>query len=127
MRIVLDTCALLYWTLEPTKLSDEAVRCLKEASEILVSSISIWEIGLKIKQQKLTIPMSAEAYADEIARVSRVRIVPVDSQNWLENVRLDWDHRDPADRTVVALANLNESQLVTSDRKILDFYSRAIW
>lgn len=46
---------------------------------------------------------------------------------WIANVELDREHRDLADRTIVALAQLAGARLVTSYRRILDFYSRAVW
>ncbi|MCY4545319.1 MAG: hypothetical protein OXD39_08780 [Gemmatimonadetes bacterium] len=51
----------------------------------------------------------------------------MDVWTWIGNLELDWDHRDPVDRTIVATAKLNKCLLVTSDTTILDYYSRAIW
>ena len=44
-----------------------------------------------------------------------------------KNLELDWDHKDPADRTIVATAMLLSSSLVTSDRMIKQFYAEAVW
>lgn len=59
--IVLDTSALLYWTLDPAKLSFNASRAIEEAEKVVVSSISVWEIALKVRRGKLTIllPMAS--------------------------------------------------------------------
>lgn len=73
------------------------------------------------------LPGSIREYARGLAEVERVTVRPVDTDTWLANVELDWEHRDPADRTIVALAQLASARLVTSDRLILDFYSRAVW
>jgi PIN domain nuclease of toxin-antitoxin system len=41
--------------------------------------------------------------------------------------RKEWEHRDPADRVVVAVAKRNQAAIITADRKIASFYSLVIW
>ncbi|MCK5735752.1 MAG: PIN domain-containing protein [Spirochaetaceae bacterium] len=43
--ILLDTNALLFIVLNQDKLTDTAMRAITDADELLVSSISIWEIA----------------------------------------------------------------------------------
>ncbi len=62
--VVLDTSALIYWTLDPDKLSDDAAAAIGSADRILVSSISIWEIGSKAKRGRLGLPLSIREYAE---------------------------------------------------------------
>ena len=124
--IVLDTSALLFWTLDPSALSAQAQQAIEQADKILVSSISIWEIGLKVKRGKLKIPITIDDYIERLNRVEKLDIISVDVQTWLANLELDWDHRDPADRTIVALAAQKECPLVTSDGVIANFYPRTI-
>lgn len=125
--IVLDTSALIFWTLDRKRLSEAAASAIAEADRIAVSSISIWEIGIKVNRGGLSIPMAVREFADRLIQVDRVEILPVDTATWLKNIELDWAHRDPADRTIVALASLHSCPLVTSDRAIREFYPEAIW
>ena len=125
--IVLDTSTLLFWTLDPTKLSQKAHEVIQGADRIMVSSISIWEIALKVKQQKLVLPLTIDDYADRLQRLKSLEILPVDVQTWLENLDLPWEHRDPAARTVVALASRFNCPLVTADRTMADYYPQTIW
>ena len=125
--VVLDTSALIFWTLDRDRLSDTAAAAIAEADRILVSSISIWEIGIKVNRGGLSIPLTVREFADRLIRVDRVELLPVDTATWLKNIELDWAHRDPADRTIVAVALLHSCPLVTSDRAIRNFYGNAIW
>ena len=125
--IVLDTSALLYWTLDPDNLSDKAGRVIAQADHLLVSSISIWEIGLKVKRGKLIIPLTIVDYVERLGRLDRLEIRSVDVQTWLDNLDLDWEQRDPADRTIVALAKRFDCELITSDTSMRDYYSLSIW
>ena len=102
--VVLDTSALVFWTLDPERLSKTAEQAIKKADRVCLSSISIWEIGVKSKKDKLDLPLSIRDYAENLGRIDRVEVLPVDVRTWIGNLELDWDHRDPADRTIVATA-----------------------
>jgi PIN domain nuclease of toxin-antitoxin system len=125
--IVLDTSALLYWTLDPDQLSPSARLAIEGADRLMVSAISIWEIGLKVKQSRLEIPLPFNEYVARLLRLESLEIFPVDVQNWLDNLELLWDHRDPADHTIVALAKRFGCALITSDRLIAQFYPETLW
>lgn len=125
--VVLDTSALIYWTLDPDRLSIKARKAIKESDKLLISSISVWEIGLKVKRGKLNIPYSIVEYSDRLHQLDRLEILPVDVSTWLENLALNWKHRDPADRTIVATARLLACSLVSSDKLIRMFYPETIW
>jgi PIN domain nuclease of toxin-antitoxin system len=125
--VVLDTAALLYWTLDPARLSDAAREAIDLTDRIVVSSISIWEIALKVKQRKLEIPLSISEYVNRVQQIDSLEILPVEVQTWLDNLELDWEHRDPADRTIVAIATRQACPLITSDKAMAEFYPQVIW
>ena len=125
--IVIDTATLLFWTLDRERLSDPAARAIEQADRIGVSSISIWEIGIKVGKGKLDLPLTVREFAGRLAQVDRVEILPVDAVTWINNLELDWDHRDPADRTVVAVAILHACPLVSPDAAIRAYHRQTIW
>ena len=125
--IVLDTSALIFWTLDPERLSQTAAQAISDADRIALSSISIWEIGIKVQKEKLSLPVSVQEFTEKLEQIDRLDILPVNVQTWLKNLALNWDHRDPADRTIVAPASLHACALVTSDPAIRAFYSQAVW
>ena len=130
MKIVLDTCALIWWSLDPDKLSTtakDACREMEKKKNGLVPSISIWEIAIKIKNKKLDLGVDLERYVATLKKSDVVQIIPIDEDIWLKSVSLDWTHRDPADRVVVALAEITQAAIITSDRQIKSFYSKVIW
>lgn len=130
MKIVLDTCALIWWSLDPDLLSASA-RNLCDVMEVqkngLVASISLWEIALKVKRGKLDLGIDLEIYINTLLRSDVISIIPIDVSLWIDSVNLNWSHKDPADRVVVALANKYQAQLITKDTIIKDFYDLTIW
>lgn len=125
--IVTDTATLLFWTLDRERLSHPAARAIADADRIGISSISIWEIGIKVSKGKLSIPLPIREFTDKLEQVDRVQILPVDVATWIKNLELDWEHRDPADRTVVATAILHACPLVTPDATIRAYHAQSIW
>jgi PIN domain nuclease of toxin-antitoxin system len=78
--VVLDTSALLFWTLDPARLSTKAERAIEQADRIVISSISVWEIALKVKRGKLEIPLTIPDYIERLQRLEALEILSVDVQ-----------------------------------------------
>jgi len=71
--------------------------------------------------------MPIDTYADKLTELSTLQILPVTDKIWLKNLGLEWEHRDPADRTIVATAMLHDCWIVTTDQTICDYYPRIFW
>jgi PIN domain nuclease of toxin-antitoxin system len=125
--VVLDTSAIIYWTLDQEKLSPAAAFAIEQAEKLLASSISVWEIAVKIKNNKLIIPLPIEEYAARLSKVDKLEFLDVDVPTWLASVALDWEHRDPADIVILATSKLLGLPLITSDRRISKYYTDTIW
>jgi PIN domain nuclease of toxin-antitoxin system len=128
--ICLDTHALLWWALDPEQLSAHAAEVLADMERRggCVSSISIWELGVKVQRGKLELGMGIDELARRIKESACVELVPVDTTVWLKSLALPWDHRDPADRVIVATALLRGVPLLTKDAVMRGFAGVAcVW
>lgn len=128
--IVLDTHALLWWALDPERLSPLAVEtCARmERDGGFASSISIWELATKVRRKKLVLPVSIEELVRRIGESAAVELLPVDTATWIRSSALEWDHRDPADRVIVATAQLKDLPLLTKDDSVRAFPGvRCVW
>ena len=125
--VVLDTSALLYWTLAPQRLTVPANDHIEQAEEVIILSVSLWEIALKHRKGALELPGTITDYRSRLAEVDRLRIRNLDEAPAVSGALLDWNHRDPADRWITALALELTAPLVTSDRTIRAYYSDAVW
>ena len=126
--VVLDTHALVWWTLDPDQLSLSAKQhCdVIASSGAIVSSISLWEIGIKVKRGHLDLGIDFDDYVRRLQFLKGLQIVPVEVEHWVENLKLQWDHRDPADRTIVATAKRYDLPLISKDDVVRAFYAKTI-
>ncbi len=126
--IVLDTCCLIWYTMgKDDDLSDKAKETIENTTEILVSTISFWEIGIKIKKKEIIFPISLENYIHRLKQADNIRFIPLDEDIIIKSLNLDWEHKDPADRFIVATAMQFEVPLITSDKIIKTYYSKTVW
>jgi PIN domain nuclease of toxin-antitoxin system len=85
------------------------------------SAISIWELGVKIQRGKLDLGIPIEEFARRLETSATIELLSVNTATWLRSLELSWDHRDPADRVIVATALLQGVPLVTADEEIHRF------
>lgn len=121
--ILLDTHVLLWWALDPDRLSSAAVASLQamERRGGFASAISIWELGIKVQRGKLDLGISIADFTRRIEKSGIIELLPVNAATWLRSLELAWDHRDPADRVIVATAILQDVPLLTADTELHRF------
>ena len=56
--MVLDTCAVLWLAFNRENISEETLNSIEKSNEIIISTMSFWEIGIKIEKKKIAIPLS---------------------------------------------------------------------
>lgn len=130
--IVLDTHTLLWWVNGDALLSKKARTAIERErgnGDIVVSSISAWEISLLVKRERLSFSMDVESWLATVSDIEALRFVPVDTEIALKAVELPGEfHKDPADRMIVATARTLAAPLITKDQKIRDYeHVKTIW
>ena len=94
-------------------------RALREGNAA-VSAISFWEIALLHEKRRLTLLHDIAAWRRSLLQEGLVEI-PVDGEIGIHANQLADFHADPADRLIVATALVGGHQLVTADRRILEW------
>jgi PIN domain nuclease of toxin-antitoxin system len=109
------------------RLSDKVLQHLRErgkAGELLVSDISFWEVANKSRREKL-FSLDAMIWMERAADVPGVTYVPLARTALIQSTRLPGKPpADPADRILIATAQLNGASLVTADKQILAYARR---
>ena len=131
--IVLDTHALVWWAsgelAEHSATAAEAVEAERRAGEIIVSSMSTWELAMLVAHGRVVLAMDTALWLATVARIDSLRFVPADNAIALASVALPGAfHKDPAHRLIVATARQYAAPVVTADEKIRAYaHVRSIW
>jgi len=130
--IVLDTHAWVWFLSDPERLpgrAREAISAAKESAEILVSSISAWEVALLVARKRLGLSLGLTEWIARAEALPFLRFIPVDNAIAIASVLLPRPiHADPADRIIIATAISFHAPVVTKDRKIRRYrHVETIW
>ena len=120
--MVLDTHAALWLRAGDARLGSVAraeIQRAWENEEVAVSAISFWEMAMLQAKGRIGYPDDVSQWRLEQLGQGLIEI-PVDGEIGIRANALEGFHADPADRIIVATA-LNGHQLVTADRRILDW------
>ncbi len=128
MKLLLDTCTLLWATMTPGALSEKARGLIADPqNEILVSAISAWEIATKVRLGKLSGAEQLEAEYLAVMERAGYRQVGMDTGMALRAGRLVAEHRDPFDRMLAATALSGDIAIVSPDAQLDAFGVRRVW
>lgn len=131
--IVLDTHTLIWWVSGDTaQLSAAAMGIInaeQSDGEILVSSITAWEIAMLVAKERIALSMDVAQWLDVVSQIDNVRFVPIDNEISVKSTELPGEfHKDPADRMIVATARKFAAPLVSADEKIRSYpHVKTIW
>ena len=114
MMVVLDTHAVLWWTLEPNRLGRAAARALADVERIGIPTIVFWETAILVRKGRLQLDLPVSDWAERLLAIPRVEALPLDANAALRADSLPM-HPDPADRFIVATTLEHRSRLVTKD------------
>jgi PIN domain nuclease of toxin-antitoxin system len=92
------------------------------ANNLLVSDISCWEVSVKAGKGKLELSVDVGVWLSRAVAAPGIRFIPLDRDILLLSTRLaGTSHNDPADRMLIATAQLNNVPMVTADRRIVEY------
>jgi len=127
--VLLDTCALLWLASDQEKLSGRARNAIeKNADRLFASAITAFEIAIKNRNGKISLPLPPLDWFTEALEFHGVRELPVTSTVAILSVHLPAHHNDPCDRIIIATAQANSMTIITSDRLIAQYEeAKVVW
>ncbi len=121
---LLDTCALIWATSDPKKLSKKARLAIDDdANRIFVSHVTLWEMSIKVTIGKLQV---GEDFFEELEDLG-YEILPIKVEHFSLYRQLPLIHRDPFDRLLVAQSISEKVPLVTCDEETVKYPLETVW
>ena len=130
--MLIDTNALLWYALEPARLSKRAVKAIREGSNSY-SHVSLWELAIKSSLGKLDLRdprgqrVSTKQFMLMLIRELSLSALVLDFDDLTGVESLPFHHKDPFDRLLVVQAQRAKIPIVSPDR-IFDKYGvKRVW
>jgi len=84
--------------------------------DLAVSDVSLTELGRHLVARRISTDLAPEEWLHQA--LEGIVVLPVTVEIAIGAARLDWAHRDPCDRHIVATAAEHKLPLLTIDEKI---------
>jgi len=125
-RLLLDTHIALWLDSGDNRLraSTRALidGCWQNGGAILLSAITVWEIALLVDTGRIDLDIPVAAWIERFLDCPGIEAVPLGHQAASRSYQLHHlEHRDPADRLLIATAIELACPLVTYDERIVRF------
>ena len=125
-RILVDTHIFVWLLSGSEELSanarHEIESCTKNEGQVLISAISIWEIGMLSQKGRITLKKPTLQWVKEALSAPYVCLAPLSPEIAIESCQLPGDfHGDPADRMIAATSRVLNVPLLTKDARIQEY------
>lgn len=119
---LLDTHIWIWSLVEPKRLSERVRKMLERDNEDLwLSSISVWEAAMLGEKGRVQMSPDPKSWVRRALELSCLQEAPLNNEIALLAREIKLPHKDPADRFIVATAQVYGHVLVTMDENILSY------
>ena len=118
MKYLLDTHALLWLRANDPRMSKEKWhrRFTRKGSDVFVSIAALWEMSVKRSLGKLTFEGSISDFSRTMQTRLGFHLLPIDPTHLERLESLEFYHRDPFDRMMIAQSIEMNAVCITRDR-----------
>ena len=128
MNLLLDTHTLLWFLADSTKLTMAAKSVIEDpANKRWLSPISLLEIAIKIRIDKLRVAEPFDALFPSSLLMNKIELIPILPRHIAPLTALPMYHRDPFDRLIAATAQPDDFVLVSADSAFDRYGLARIW
>jgi PIN domain nuclease of toxin-antitoxin system len=115
MKILLDTHTFLWFVNDSVQLSLEAKSLLESEVDLYLSIASFWEIAIKVRTGKMTLPKPFDEYLPQQIQLNEIEVLQIDLRHLNVITTLPLHHRDPFDRLLIAQVMVEQATIVSAD------------
>ena len=126
--MLLDTHAFLWFILDDPRLSSTARNLIEDpANDVEVSPASYWEIAIKIRLGKYTLPQPYQQFMETQIAVNDFHILPIEPRHTALLTTMQLRHKDPFDRLLVAQALAEDIPMIGVDSQLDAYGVKRFW
>lgn len=126
MKVLLDTHVLLWFLNGDEKLNKQQKEIIESPKNLkFVSIATLWEISIKLSLNKLKLPLDLKSFIQLIDQ-NGFLILPIELEHIIEISNLEFIHRDPFDRILIAQSLVEKLTLLTNDENIMKYDVKTI-
>jgi PIN domain nuclease of toxin-antitoxin system len=126
MKYLIDTHVAL-WVLKGEPLSAASKEILDDVTaEVYVSMASAWEIAIKVSNGKLKYTGGVKAFLSDV-KLNEFKIINIKESHIALVESLEYHHRDPFDRLLIATAKAENMIILTADENIHKYDVFFVW
>jgi PIN domain nuclease of toxin-antitoxin system len=127
MRLLLDTHTAIWFFNDDDRLSKKATQAILSPSNLkYVSIASVWEVSIKLSLKKLDFDGKTQGFLDLINE-NDFELLPIEETYILGLEKLEFIHRDPFDRLLIASSISENMPIITADTNIRLYPVDYIW
>ncbi len=127
MNLLLDTHALIWFINGDRQLSKRAQLAIEAAeNRKFVSIASLWEMSIKVSLGRLKFSMGFQNFLALIEE-NGFEMMPIGFEHYLMLSKLEYWHRDPFDRLLVAQCLCDQVTLVSKDEAMKPYKVSLLW
>ena len=127
MKFLLDTHTFIWFLEGSERLPKKLVERIRDLNnECYVSIASLWELSIKISSGKLDLQIEFKDLENTIDILS-LKLLPVNIMHINEVFKLDFHHRDPFDRMIIAQSITENLTVISVDKNFSLYPIKLLW
>ncbi|MBQ6029519.1 MAG: type II toxin-antitoxin system VapC family toxin [Treponema sp.] len=126
MKYLIDTHILIWLAVSPEKIPSSILAIMENSSsDLYISTVSLWEIAIKLAINKLDLQGVDIPDLVQICQEQGIKIVqlPVSSVIQYKNIPIKQNHKDPFDRALISLC-ISDGYIFLSHDSRLEQYEQ---
>jgi PIN domain nuclease of toxin-antitoxin system len=127
MKYLLDTHTFIWFLEGSDRLPNKLVDIIRDLdNDCYVSLASLWELSIKISASKLELQTEFTELENSMAILS-LKTLPVNFSHINQVFTLEFHHRDPFDRMIIAQALTEDLTVISKDKNFSLYPIKLLW
>lgn len=127
MQLLLDTHTFIWFISGDNTLPPQVINVIKDVNnKCFISIASIWEIAIKSSLNKLTLQSDFNLISDFLT-ANDITLLPITFEHLQKLLTLEFHHRDPFDRIIIAQGLMEQLTILTKDEHFIKYTNKVLW